>query len=275
MGQNSTTLYSSQHAAEAKTATEATAARTSIIEDLEPGVVADLVAANRILAHYGIFDAFGHVSVRSRKNPGRYLLARYLAPALATAADITVYDLDSNALDPDVRRSFSERFIHGEIYKARPDVMAVVHNHSPGVIPFSLSDKPLLPVMHMSAFLGGGVPVYDAAKYFPDTDMMVRTPEGGRALAEVLGKRPLALMCCHGIVITADSLRLAVHRAYYAEVNAKAQAQAIALGGSVRSLTESEARNAEAAVSGGPQVDRAWNLWVRDAMAVDANTSST
>lgn len=228
--------------------------------------MADLVAANRILAYYGIFDAYGHVSVRSPTDPSRYLMTRYLAPSLVTAADITVYDLDSRPLDPAISGSFSERFIHGEIYKARPDVMAVVHNHSPGVIPFSLSDKPLLPVMHMGAFLRGGVPVYDAAKYFPDTDMMVRTPEGGRALAKVLGDRPAALMCCHGIVIAADNLRLATARSYYAEVNAKAQSQAIALGGSVRSLTDSEARNAEAAVSGGPQVDRAWSLWVRDAM---------
>jgi ribulose-5-phosphate 4-epimerase/fuculose-1-phosphate aldolase len=258
--QLSTPPLSSQRSAEKRSVP------SSLVEDLDPDQVTDLVAANRILAHYGIFDAYGHVSVRSRKNADRYLMTRYMAPSLVTEADITVYDLDSKPLDPGITRSFSERFIHGEIYRARPDVMAVVHNHSPGVIPFSLSDKPLLPVMHMGAFLRGGVPVYDSAKYFPDADMMVRNPEGGRALAQVLGKKSAALMCCHGIVIAANNLRLATARSYYAEVNAKAQAQAMALGGTVRSLTENEARNAEAAVSGPPQIDRAWDLWVLESM---------
>ena len=243
-------------------------------EELEPDLVSDLVAANRILAHYGIFDAYGHVSVRSRKNANHYLMTSYRAAALVAASDITVYDLDSNCLDRSVEKSFSERFIHGEIYKARPDVMAVVHNHSPSVIPFSVSDKPLLPVMHMSAFLRRGVPVFDAADHVPDTDMMVRTPEAGRALAQVLRDRPAALMCCHGVVIVADNLRLATARAYYTEVNAKIQAQAIALGGSVRTLSDSEARNAEAAVSGSTQVDRAWHLWVRDAMEITPQTTN-
>lgn len=238
----------------------------SIAADLSPDLVDDLVAANRILTHYGIFDAYGHISVRSRSNPNHYLMARYLAPASVTLADITVYDLDSKALDPSVQRSFSERFIHGEIYKVRPDVMSVVHNHSPGLIPFSLSDKPLLPVMHTGSFLRGGVPVFDAAKFIPDTNMMIQSPAAARALAETLGQHPVALMRGHGAVVVGDSIRQATFRSYYAEMDARVLAQAMALGGAVHALNDQEARRAEASAVAPVPVDRAWIHWRKEAL---------
>src|SRR5713101_4183922 len=161
----------------------------------DPKLIEDLVAANRILVDQAVLDGYGHVSVRHDRDPNRYLMSRSLAPALVTSADIMEWDLDSTAVDPRGRTGFLERFIHGEIYKARPDVKAVVHNHSPSVIPFSVTTAPLLPLYHMSAFLGGGVPVFDIKMAAGEsTDMLVRSPALGRALAQTLGAKPVALM---------------------------------------------------------------------------------
>src|SRR5919197_1739831 len=136
----------------------------------------DLVAAYRILAEYGVSDAYGHVSLRSPSNPNRYYLARSLAPERVQLEDIIEYDLDSSALDAQGRESVTERFIHGEIYKARPDVLAVVHNHSPSVVPFSVTGVPLRALWHMAAFVGDGVPVFDIRVAAGEaTDMLVRT----------------------------------------------------------------------------------------------------
>src|SRR5439155_1509185 len=163
-----------------------------------PALIEDLVAANRILADQGVLDGYGHVSVRHDRDPNRYLRSRSLGPALVTAADIMEWDLDSVPVDPRGRTGFIERFIHGEIYKARPDVLAVVHNHSPSVVPFGVTTAPLLPLYHMSAFLGGGVPVFDIKKAAGEsTDMLVKSPALGRALAQTLGARPVALMRGH------------------------------------------------------------------------------
>ena len=230
----------------------------------DPGLVEDLVAANRILVDQGVLDGYGHVSARHDRDPSRYLMSRSLAPELVTAADIMEYDLDSNPVDARDRASYLERFIHGEIYKARPDVRAIVHNHSPSVIPFGVSTVPLRPLYHMSAFLGGGVPVFDikAAAGQP-TDMLVRTPVLGRALAQRLGDRPVALMRGHGAVVVGDSLPRVVFRSVYAEVNARLQAQAMALGGPVTYLDDEEARRADASVGG--TVPRPWELWKKKA----------
>jgi ribulose-5-phosphate 4-epimerase/fuculose-1-phosphate aldolase len=161
----------------------------------DPKLIEDLVAANRILADQGVVDGYGHVSVRHPADPQRYLMSRSIAPEMVTASDVMEYDLDSNPVDARGRASYLERFIHGEIYRARPDVTAVVHNHSPSVIPFGVSTAPLRPLYHMSAFLGGGVPVFDIKTAAGQaTDMLVRTPALGRALAQTLGPRPVALM---------------------------------------------------------------------------------
>ena len=232
---------------------------------VDRALIDDLVAANRILADQGVVDGYGHVSLRHPADPQRYLMSRSIAPELVTAGDVMEYDLDSTAVDARGRTSYLERFIHGEIYRVRPDVKAVVHNHSPSVIPFGVSTAPLRPLYHMSAFLGGGVPVFDikVAAGQP-TDMLVRTPALGRALAQTLGDRPVSLMRGHGAVVVGDSLPRVVFRSVYTEVNARLQAQAMALGGPVTYLDDEEARRADASVGG--TVPRPWELWKKKAL---------
>ncbi len=231
----------------------------------DPKLIEDLVAANRILVDQGVLDGYGHVSVRHDADPHRYLLARSVAPELVTAADIMEYDLDSNPVDARGRALYLERFIHGEIYKARPDVKAVVHNHSPSVIPFGASTIPLRPLYHMSAFIGEGVPIFDIRSAAGEmTDMLVRNPALGRALAQTLGSRPAALMRGHGAVVVGPSLPHAAVRSVYLEMNAKLQAQAMTLGGNVTYLDLEEARKADASVAG--TYGRPWELWRRKAL---------
>src|ERR671935_1323072 len=170
----------------------------------------DLVAAYRILAEYGVIDAYGHVSLRSPSNAQRYYLARSLAPERVQPEDILEYDLDSNALDARGRESVTERFIHGEIYKARPDVAAVVHNHSPSVVPFSVTGVPMKPIYHMASFIGEGVPNFEIRDFEKGTDLLVKTPKLGAALAKTLGKSPASLMRGHGAVTVGENLARAV-----------------------------------------------------------------
>jgi HCOMODA/2-hydroxy-3-carboxy-muconic semialdehyde decarboxylase len=228
-------------------------------------LIDDLVAANRILVDQGILDGYGHVSVRHPGDPQRYLMSRSLAPELVTAADVMEYDLDSSPVDARGRTTYLERFIHGEIYRARADVKAIVHNHSPSVIPFGVSTVSLRPLYHMSAFLAGGVPVYDIkVASGRSTDMLVRDAALARSLAQTLGDRPVALMRGHGAVVVGASLPVAVFRSVYTEMNARLQAQATALGGPVTYLDDEEARRAEASVGG--TVGRPWELWRRKAL---------
>jgi len=227
-----------------------------------PALVDDLVAANRILVDQGVLDGYGHVSVRHDRDASRYLMSRSIAPELVTVADIMEYDLDSNAVDPRGRTSYLERFIHGEIYKVRPDVKAVLHSHSPSVIPFGATGVPLRPLYHMSAFLWVGVPVFDIrAASGESTDMLVRNPALGRSLAQTLGPRPVALMRGHGNVVVGDALPQLVFRGVYTEVNAKLQAQAMALSANVTYLDPEEAKKAEASIAG--TLGRPWELWKR------------
>jgi ribulose-5-phosphate 4-epimerase/fuculose-1-phosphate aldolase len=231
----------------------------------DPRLIEDLVAANRILVDQGVLDGYGHVSVRHDGDPNRYLMSRSLAPELVTAGDVLEYDLDSAAVDQRGRTLYLERFIHGEIYKARPDVRAVVHSHSPSVIPFGVSTVPLRPLYHMSAFLGEGVPVFDIRETAGITDMLVKTPALGAALARSLGARPVALMRGHGCVAVGPTLPHAVFRSVYLEMNAKLQAQAMALGGPVTYLDPEEAKRADATNQG--TYGRPWELWKRRALA--------
>jgi ribulose-5-phosphate 4-epimerase/fuculose-1-phosphate aldolase len=217
----------------------------------------ELVVANHILSNEGVVDAYGHVSVRDSRNPNHYFLARHMAAGLVTAADIVEYDLDSKPVSGDPSTGYTERFIHGEIYKARPDVIAIVHCHAPEVIPFSASTVPLLPISHMAAFLGEGVPVFEIRTTGGVTDMLIRSPALGHALAETLADKPAALMRGHGAVVVATNLHIAVGRAYYMNMNAKLQAQAILLGGKVTYLEKEEARKTA------PQdgYERSWEFW--------------
>ena len=234
------------------------------------GLVEDLVAANRILSDQGVVDGFGHVSVRHDRDGSRYLLARSMAPALVTADDIMEFDLESTAVDARGRTPYLERFIHGAIYQARPDVVAVVHSHSPAVIPFAGTKVALRPMNHIAGFLGGGVPVFEIRDTAGvATDMLVRNAVLGQALAASLGRASVALMRGHGSVAVGPSLRHVVYRAVYTEVNARIQSEALRLAGSYGGepayLNEAEALAAAKTNDG--LVDRPWELWKRRAMA--------
>ena len=222
----------------------------------------DLAAANRILAAHGVLDGYGHVSLRSPLRADRYFLARSIAPESVSAGDIMEFDLDSDPLQQRGRAMYLERFIHGEVYRARPDVNAVVHNHSPSVIPFGVTTVPLRPLYHMCGFVGAGIPVFEIRDAGgPATDMLVRDRPLGRALAQTLADKPAALMRGHGAVVVAASLPLAVARSVYLELNARLQMQAMAIagpGGKVNYLSSGEAEAATAALG---DFGRAWELW--------------
>ena len=226
----------------------------------------DLVAAYRILAEFGVIDAYGHVSVRSEVDPNRYFLSRSLAPELVREDDLIEYDLESNEIDAQGRESVRERFIHGEAYKARPEVVAVVHNHSPTVVPFSVTQVPLRPIFHMAAFVGLGVPVFEIRDFAQGTDLLVRDAMLGAALAGVLGDKPAALMRGHGAVVVGESLARAVGRSVYLEQSAQMQLQAMTLVGSEGRITYLD--QAES-IAGSKTQDyaRAWPMWRERALA--------
>ena len=228
---------------------------------IAPDQLADLAAASRILAAQGVVDGFGHVSMRHPQTPDRYFMARSLAPALVTPDDILEYDLDSNALDAKGRSSFLERFIHGEIYKARPDIMAVVHSHSPSVIPFGLVGVPMRAMFHNAGFLAEGAPVFDIREKFGATDMLVSDGDKGVALARVMGRKDIVLMRAHGSVACGPNLQSAVFRAVYTEVNARIQhwTNALAGGGPIAAVDPEEGRLTD--VVNRTAGMRAWDLW--------------
>ena len=218
-----------------------------------------VVVANRILYQQGVVDGFGHVSARHDRSPDHFLLARNMAPGLVRRDDILTFDLDGAAVDADGRRVYLERFIHGEIYRARPDVQAIVHSHSPSVIPFGVTRQSLRPIFHMSGFLGEGAALFEIREVAGDTDMLISDRRLGAALAATLGARSTVLMRGHGSTVVGTSIEQAVYRAIYAEVNAKLQLQAVTLG-EVTYLNEREA--AKAAAINDTQLARTWELWL-------------
>ncbi len=230
---------------------------------MNPTQLDDLVAANRILAEHGVIDAYGHVSVRSPDNPQRFFIARAIAPETVQAEDIMEYDLESQPLDARGRDSVSERFIHSEIYRARPDVMSVVHNHSPSVIPFSVTGVRMRALFHMASFIGDGLPVFEIRKVRKGSDLLVRDPKLGAALAKSLGKQAAALMRGHGSVTVGENLQRAVGRSVYLEMSAKMQMQALLLSKPIRYLDAGEVK-ASAPVQ---DYKRAWPLWREKALA--------
>ncbi|MES3636594.1 class II aldolase/adducin family protein [Mycobacterium intracellulare] len=230
----------------------------SSVENSDATLVDDLVAANRILVSQGVLDAFGHVSARTAPDADTFLLSRNLAPGSVTASDLLVHDLDGEVAGGG--RLYLERFIHAEVYRRRPDVMAVIHSHSPAVIPFSVVDVPLRPVIHVAGFLAQQcIPIFEISDHAGDaTDLLITSSVLGEALAQTLGKGPLALMRGHGSVAVGSSLPEAVFRAVYTEVNARCQAQALALG-TPRYLSGDE--GLAAARSTASQIVRAWDVW--------------
>jgi ribulose-5-phosphate 4-epimerase/fuculose-1-phosphate aldolase len=227
----------------------------------DPTLIDSLVTANHILYKQGVVDGFGHISVRHNASPAHFLLSCNRAPGLVRAQDVQTYDMDASDVSATGQRPYLERFIHSEIYKARPDVVSIVHSHSPSVIPFGVSGQRLRPIFHMSGFLGAGVSLFDIQQAHGNTDMLIRDGDIGRSLAQALGKHSCVLMRGHGSTTVAVSIELAVYRAIYAEVNAKLQLQAAALG-DVHFLNTEEAALAQAATEG--QVKRAWDLWVHE-----------
>jgi ribulose-5-phosphate 4-epimerase/fuculose-1-phosphate aldolase len=240
-------------------------AQNGPLPNVPPALIEDIVTGSRILAEFGVVDAFGHVSARDPVNPRHFLMSRSLAPAQVSADDIMEFDLDGNAIDARGRPVFLERFIHAEIYKARADVMSVVHTHSPGVIPFSVSKTPLRALFHNAAFLAGGVPVWDIAREFGATDMLVRDNGIGKSLARALADKPIVLMRGHGDVAVGPDVKVAVFRAYYTDVDARLQAQAIGLGSEVTYLTADEGTKADTVNLA--IIDRVWNLWKQKVQA--------
>src|SRR6266705_1863989 len=234
----------------------------STLDDVTPALVEDLVDANRILYHFGVVDGFGHVSARHPSDPSCFLISRSMAPALVAAADLMAIHLDGRPVSDDAPTPYLERFIHGEIYRARPDVVAIVHSHSAAIIPFSIvPGATLLPVSHMGGFIGEGAPVFEIRNTAGlNSDMLVRTPELGAALAKSLGTRNIVLMRGHGSTVVGFNLRQAVYRAVYAEVNARQQSEALRLGAPIY-LTPGEA--VESAKANDGQQDRSWHLWKR------------
>jgi len=228
--------------------------------DLER-VLADLVIANRILAHEGIVDAYGHVSVRHPRDPKRYLLARSLSPEMVQQADIMEFELDGTPVGGDARQPYLERFIHGAVYESRPEVVAVVHAHAEDVLPFGITAAPLRPVIHSGSFMGAEVPVWDIRDRFGDTNLLVTNMPQGRDLAARLAANNVALMRGHGFVAAARSLIEVVRMSVYVPRNARVQLAAMRLG-EVKPLSrgEIEARNAGYKPHS-PETWRAWEYW--------------
>jgi ribulose-5-phosphate 4-epimerase/fuculose-1-phosphate aldolase len=226
-------------------------------------LIEDLVAASCILAAHEVLDAYGHVSARSDRKPERFIMSRSRAPALVTAADLMELDADSEPLPGDKRKGFIERYIHGEIYRARPEVMAIVHSHSPSVIPFGVARTKLRPIYHMAAFLWSGAPVFEIRNTRKDNDLLVRDRPLGKALAESLGGCNCVLMRGHGMTVVGDGVPEAVFRAIYTEMNARLQLQTTQLEGPIEFLTDTEGRAATAANRG--TLERPWELWKKKA----------
>lgn len=222
----------------------------------------DLVTANRILAHEGVVDAFGHVSFRDPNNPERYRLSCSRAPELVVAEDLMEYTLEGDPIDQGDRTMYAERPIHGGVYQARPDVQAVIHNHSMAVIPYGVTNTPLRPIFHLAAIIGEQVPVWDIRDVFGDTNMLVTTMEQGRELAKTLGDGRVALMRGHGCVVAGASIKAAVMTSIYLQVNAHLLSESLRLGdvtylstGEVEMMGQTQLRP----LSG----ERAWEYWAR------------
>lgn len=230
----------------------------------DPQLIEDLVLANQILSNEDVLDGYGHVSARHDKKPDRFLISRHRTPMAVTKEDIMILDLDANAADGTAGKLTGERFIHSEIYRARPDVMAIVHSHSPGVIPFGITGKRLKPVWHVSCFLGlTKVPLFEIRDTEgPATDLLILTPARGKALAASLQNAPVVLMRGHGSTTVGVSLKQAVYRAIFTEVNAKLQLEAMKIG-KVNYLTRGESATAAEFIESEFSVEKPWEYWVQ------------
>jgi len=240
-------------------------ARIDVPVAREPAIahaIRELVIGNRILAHQGVLDAFGHVSVRHPANPERYLMPCSRGPALVVADDIIEYALDGTPIDQRGRPQYSERAIHGAIYLARPDVNAVVHNHSPAVIPFGVTGTVLRPIFHLGSVMGPDIPIWDITDKFGDgTDLLVIRNDVGASLARTLGGGRVVLMRGHGSAVAGRRLKEAVFIAVYMQLNAQLQLASTQLGGATKFLSPAEVARASAILLEPLGQERAWQTW--------------
>jgi HCOMODA/2-hydroxy-3-carboxy-muconic semialdehyde decarboxylase len=221
----------------------------------------ELALANQIVAHEGVIDAFGHVSMRHPDNPNRYFLSRSRAPELVTPDDFIEYDLESQKIDKADRPQYSERVIHGEIYKARPDVMSVCHHHCPAFMPLLATGTDYLPIFHLGAVGGIRPPYWDQHNEFGDTNMLVVKPEEGASLARALGSNWMVLMKRHGVTVAGTSVRDCVFRSVFSARNAAYQVQSMAIGDNIASLSAGEAELAAAITGKTTGLTRSWEYW--------------
>lgn len=222
--------------------------------------IRDLVIANRILANENVLDGFGHCSIRHPERVDRYLMSRSRSPQLVTAEDIIEFTLDDEAIDGKGRAAYAERAIHSAIYRARPDVQAICHNHAHGLIPFGVTGTELRPIIHMASVIGERVPIWDINDYFGDTDLLVTDHAKGDSLAQALGAGRVALMRGHGGVVAGHTLKEAVFTAVYLQVNAHLLLEATALG-APKYLSPGEIALASKTLLQPLSQDRAWEYW--------------
>src|SRR5215467_4284028 len=222
----------------------------------------ELSLANRILAHEGIVDAFGHISVRHPTDPGRFLISRHRAPQLVAPEDILEYTLDTEPVHPTHFRHYGERVIHGCIYQARPDIIAVCHHHAPSMMPYAISRAAMVPVYHLGASMGVRVPYWDSRTDFGSTALVLVKPEEGHSLAKALGQGWMILMGRHGATAAGKSIRECVFRTIFSCKNAELQTQARLLG-HVEPLDEKEVELAAAYNLRPGPLERAWDYWVK------------
>ncbi|MBT5457390.1 MAG: class II aldolase/adducin family protein [Rhodospirillaceae bacterium] len=226
----------------------------------------DLVAANRILAHEGVVDGYGHVSVRHPDRPECFLLARSRSPELVELNDLLEFGPDGEPVKDNGPAVYKERYIHAAIYAARPDVLSVVHNHSEELLPFGVTGEPLRPVFHTAARIGPEVPVWDIADKFGDTDMLVTNMDQGNDLAAALGGNRIVLMRGHGATVAMPGLQFAVTTSIYAQANARVQLQAMAMGRSVKYLSAGElAETGDLSAPNTLGAQRTWEYYCRRA----------
>jgi HCOMODA/2-hydroxy-3-carboxy-muconic semialdehyde decarboxylase len=233
--------------------------------------ISELVIANRVVAHLKLVDSFGHVTIRNPENPLRFLMSRARAPRLVTPEDILEFDLDSTPIDPAPtgKRPYSERFIHGCIYKTRPDVMSICHNHAHELLPLAVTKTVMRPALHTAAVIGREVPVWDIRDQFGDTNMLVTSNEMGASLAALLGMGKAALMRGHGSVVVGATVQDAVFSAFYLRLNAEVMIKAMSTGETITYLSPGEVDLSGALHSQPAAQGRAWEDWCAQAGAAN------
>lgn len=227
--------------------------------------ISELVIANRLVAHLRLVDSFGHVSVRNPENPGRYFMSRARAPGLVTKEDILEFKLDSSLIDLRGLRPYSERFIHGCLYKSRPDVMAICHNHAHELLPLAVTKTPMRPALHTAAVIGHEVPVWDIRDQFGDSNMLVTSNEMGDSLASAVGNGKAALMRGHGSVVTGKTVQDAVFSTFYLRLNAEIVIKAICMGHAITYLSPGEVNLSGELHGQSLAQGRAWEDWCSQA----------